>query len=559
MSRNYTGVGLRDQICMPPSTDYIRDIVIPPLKGSTPQELIGDPSHRLSANNRHRDGQPRRPLRDNPKARNPPCDVTGTTAISSTGLEKILARFDRMERRLEKLEVPEHDPHYFSDEIDDEGYHSPRDAWAADDDVHRPFIHGRRDRGGDICHRRGAACALHWRDDRLPQQNVHRAPYRDRPEPRHRTCWDRPQDRYLGMDESEQQHYVDFYSGSRRRRTSWDQPSRTSGCRVGEIRAPPLPKPPPQPVPEPELFYGPTHRGTSDTPASKHTTRPSFGPRGFLHADSDVPSRFPPSAYTGQQREQSQTRNRHLHPTFPSPRTPAHPQHVLDQQPQPSHRRAAPPAPVAAPPPPLHMDQQRSPSCGHPTTRLRQAEACLELSATVKQPLLQRPPSYLRSPSLHSATKLVSCEEKYVGIEGDAKVLNQVDLRLNEKKLVDDEVRAIEVDKIDDDDGLHDSSKRNEEEAYEEEDDSTEEVLKVIASFPPVVQVQSKSIVENCWGKKGDSAYTGWCIIIGVCVDLSISDVTKRRSAVRWAFDPGGDTSPKLLRSTLALASWFPP
>ncbi|KAG6385262.1 hypothetical protein SASPL_154093 [Salvia splendens] len=195
---------------------------------------------------------------------------------------------------------------------------------------------------------------------------------------------------------------------------------------------------------EPELFYGPTHRGTSDTHASKHTTCPSFGPRGFLHADSDVPSRFPPSAYTGQQREQPQTRNRHLHPTFPSPRTPAHPQHVLDQQPQPSHRRAAPPAPAAAPPPPLHMDQQRSPSCGHPTTHLRQAEACLELPTTVKQPLLQRPPSCLRSPSLHSATKLVSCEYKYLGIEGDAKVLNQVDLRLNEKKLVDDEVRAIE-------------------------------------------------------------------------------------------------------------------
>ncbi|KAG6434682.1 hypothetical protein SASPL_106322 [Salvia splendens] len=271
------------------------------------------------------------------------------------------------------------------------------------------------------------------------------------------------------MEESEQQHYVDFYSGSRCRRTCWDLPSRTSSCRVGEIRAPPLPEPPPQPVPEPELFYGPTHRGTSDTPESKHTTRPSFGPRGFLHADSDVSSRFPPSAYTGQQREHPQTRNRHLHPTFPSPRTPAHPQlvldlkpplqHVLDQQPQPSHRRAAaPPAPAAALSPPLHMDQQLSPSCGHPTTHLRQAEACLELSTTVKQPLLQRPPSCLRSPSLHSATKLVSCEEKYLGIEGDAKVLNQVDLRLNEKKLVDDEVRAIEVDKIDDDDGLHDST-----------------------------------------------------------------------------------------------------
>ncbi|KAG6421520.1 hypothetical protein SASPL_118076 [Salvia splendens] len=90
--------------------------------------------------------------------------------------------------------------------------------------------------------------------------------------------------------------------------------------------------------------------------------------------------------------------------------------------------------------------------------RLRQAEACLELPTIVKQPLLQRPPSCLRPPSLHSATKRVSCEEKYLGIEGDSKVLNQVDLRLNEKKLVDAEVRAIEVDKIDDDDGLHDSS-----------------------------------------------------------------------------------------------------
>ncbi|KAG6396704.1 hypothetical protein SASPL_142860 [Salvia splendens] len=77
----------------------------------------------------------------------------------------------------------------------------------------------------------------------------------------------------------------------------------------------------------------------------------------------------------------------------------------------------------------------------------------------MKQPLLQRPPSCLHPPSLHSATKLVSCEEKYLGIEGDSKVLNQVDLRLNEKKLVDEEVRAIEVDKINEDDGLHDSSK----------------------------------------------------------------------------------------------------
>ncbi|KAG6425122.1 hypothetical protein SASPL_115546 [Salvia splendens] len=95
----------------------------------------------------------------------------------------------------------------------------------------------------------------------------------------------------------------------------------------------------------------------------------------------------------------------------------------------------------------------------HPTTHLRQAEAYLEWPTTVKQPLLQRPPSCLRPPSLHSTTKLVSCEEKYLGIEGDSKVLNQVDLRLNEKKLVDAEVRAIEVDKIDDDDGLQDSSK----------------------------------------------------------------------------------------------------
>ncbi|KAG6385701.1 hypothetical protein SASPL_154579 [Salvia splendens] len=77
----------------------------------------------------------------------------------------------------------------------------------------------------------------------------------------------------------------------------------------------------------------------------------------------------------------------------------------------------------------------------------------------MKQPLLQRPPSCLHPPSLHSATKLVSCEEKYLEIEGYSKVLNQVDLRLNEKKLVDEEVRAIEVDKIDEDDGLHDSSK----------------------------------------------------------------------------------------------------
>ncbi|KAG6386712.1 hypothetical protein SASPL_151884 [Salvia splendens] len=54
---------------------------------------------------------------------------------------------------------------------------------------------------------------------------------------------------------------------------------------------------------------------------------------------------------------------------------------------------------------------------------------------------------------------LVSCEEMHLGVEGDSQVLNQVDLQLNEMKLVDEEVRAIEVDKIDDNDGLHDSSK----------------------------------------------------------------------------------------------------
>ncbi|KAG6384257.1 hypothetical protein SASPL_155943 [Salvia splendens] len=87
------------------------------------------------------------------------------------------------------------------------------------------------------------------------------------------------------------------------------------------------------------------------------------------------------------------------------------------------------------------------------------SEACLEFPTTVQQPLLQRPPSFLHSPSLHSATKLVSYEEKYLEIEGDSKVLHQVDLRFNEKKLVDEEVQAIEVNKIDEDDGLHDSSK----------------------------------------------------------------------------------------------------
>ncbi|KAG6388763.1 hypothetical protein SASPL_150197 [Salvia splendens] len=38
--RTSPGVGRRVQICMPPSTDYIRDIVMPPLRGSTPHESI---------------------------------------------------------------------------------------------------------------------------------------------------------------------------------------------------------------------------------------------------------------------------------------------------------------------------------------------------------------------------------------------------------------------------------------------------------------------------------------------------------------------------------------
>ncbi|KAG6404654.1 hypothetical protein SASPL_136907 [Salvia splendens] len=41
------------------------------------------------------------------------------------------------------------------------------------------------------------------------------------------------------------------------------------------------------------------------------------------------------------------------------------------------------------------------------------------------------PPPSSHLPSLHSAMKLVSCEEEYLGVEGDSQVLNQGDLRLN--------------------------------------------------------------------------------------------------------------------------------
>ncbi|KAG6393041.1 hypothetical protein SASPL_147271 [Salvia splendens] len=153
---------------------------------------------------------------------------------------------------------------------------------------------------------------------------------------------------------------------------------------------------------------------------------------------------------------------------------------------------------------PWHKDcplLPRSTSCCHPTTQLRQAVARLEQPDDEQQHLFQRPSS-CQHPLSGTIVEDKDCcgEEKRVdeelcyetelilihhsssldqeldahhkmeknnslnGVcsfldEGDSKVLNQVDLRLNENKLVDEDVRAIEVDKVDEDDDLHDSSK----------------------------------------------------------------------------------------------------
>ncbi|KAG6400587.1 hypothetical protein SASPL_137428 [Salvia splendens] len=104
-----------------------------------------------------------------------------------------------------------------------------------------------------------------------------------------------------------------------------------------------------------------------------------------------------------------------------------------------------------------------------------QSRSCHEQPTVVLQPLLsptslQRsaippiayvavPPPSSHLPIIRPTTQLVSCEEMPLGVEGDSRVLIQVDLRLNEKKVVDEEVRAIEVDKIVEDEGHHDSSK----------------------------------------------------------------------------------------------------
>ncbi|KAG6391019.1 hypothetical protein SASPL_148765 [Salvia splendens] len=59
------------------------------------------------------------------------------------------------------------------------------------------------------------------------------------------------------------------------------------------------------------------------------------------------------------------------------------------------------------------------------------------LPAAAPPPVPQSSPSNNLS---RTATKLVSCEEKQLGVEGDSDVLNQVDLQLNGMKLVDEEI-----------------------------------------------------------------------------------------------------------------------
>ena len=124
----------------------------------------------------------------------------------------------------------------------------------------------------------------------------------------------------------------------------------------------------------------------------------------------------------------------------------------------------------------------------------------------------------------------------------------------------------------------HDRSEVKEEVALlddVEKDDSTDVVKKVVASLN-VVQVPPKSVVEICWGKKGDGAYTGLPVIVCVYVDvngcvaelpilafnlddhisppllISYGSGEGRRSVVRCVFDPGGDASPKSAFNSLS-------
>ncbi|KAG6390312.1 hypothetical protein SASPL_148044 [Salvia splendens] len=89
---------------------------------------------------------------------------------------------------------------------------------------------------------------------------------------------------------------------------------------------------------------------------------------------------------------------------------------------------------------PAATTQSRS---GHeqPTVVLQPLLSPTSLQRSVIPPMASAavPPPSSHLPSLHSATKLVSCEEEYLGVEGDSQVLNQGDLRLNGMKSVDEE------------------------------------------------------------------------------------------------------------------------
>ena len=148
-----------------------------------------------------------------------------------------------------------------------------------------------------------------------------------------------------------------------------------------------------------------------------------------------------------------------------------------------------------------------------------------------------------------------------------------------------------------------------------EEDNSTDGMKMAVALLNDV-QVSSKNVVGNCWGKKEDGAYTDLPVIACVFVDLNVGDVPSWnhrstsldtdarlisprndtpclsilggvdmlfilawnffghirspwlifgggdrgiRSTILYVFDPGGDASPKLLLSTIVVASWLPP
>lgn len=184
----------------------IPDTAAPPaglLTGGNAQQVLNQQPRRNTSGNHQPTGGSRPPPRDDPESSAQPREVADSGDLVSSGFEKIMARFDRLEfhlestdRRVDNLEVPilpDTDPPYFSDEADLENH---RDFLEGDGEVSRSFNNGTRGRGGDTRRRHVGFHGAQPRDGRYPLRNSGTVQQRPRPYARQRTSWDRPQGRY---------------------------------------------------------------------------------------------------------------------------------------------------------------------------------------------------------------------------------------------------------------------------------------------------------------------------------------------------------------------------